>query len=317
MQSLPDLSRKLSRKWTRLQRRQSLDGSVFTRHPMAVCAGCAALAVFFVLAYVAQVNTRAEEARADILARYGGEQVEVCVATRDILAGQTVDAAACTMRVWVADLLPSGAFRSTSEVVGRKATSAILAGEVICEGRFVADATTFEVPFGMTAVSVPAKEVQAVGGAIEPGMHIDIYATGSASTTLIGSDVLVLATSRQPGGVNDAGAGSSSQVIQWITLALSPDRVEETVAAAQGLTLYFALPGEGVEPVQPQGGAAPAVVAAEIDTVTDGAAADAERASEGEVPAAVGTEAGTGTEPVPAGSPVADAGLAAPEEVAR
>lgn len=307
MQPLSELSQRFSRGRTRRQRRQSFDGSFFTRHPMAVCAGCAALAVFFVLAYVAQVNARTEEARADMLARYGGEQVEVCVATRDILAGQTVDAAACTMRVWVADLLPSGAIRSASEVVGRKATSSILAGEVICEGRFAADTVTFEVPFGMTAVSVPAKEVQAVGGAIEPGMRIDIYATGSASTTLIGSDVLVLATSRQPGGVNDAGVGSSSQAIQWITLALSPERVEETVAAAQGLTLYFALPGEGVEAVTAAAGTVATAVAAELE---DGFGAAEAAEGDGSMPEPA-------TEADSAEKGANDAEMAVSEEVAQ
>ena len=228
-------------------RRQARKGSLFTDHPMVVCAACAALAVVFVLAYVAQVNARAEEARADILTRYGGEQVEVCVATKDVAAGEVIDASCITTRAWVADLLPKGALRLASEVVGRTATSAIIAGEVFCEGRFLQQQTNFQVPEGMVALSVPAKEVQAVGGAIEPGMLIDIYATGSSATALIGADVEVLATSRQPGGVDGVQAATGTSSIQWITVALSPDRVEETVAAAQSLALYFTLPGEGIE----------------------------------------------------------------------
>lgn len=227
-------------------RRGTGEGSVISRHPLAVCAICGAFAVLLVLLYVSQVNARAQEEHAEVLARYGGEQVEVCVAVRDIAAGETVDASCVAMRVWVADLLPRGAVRAVQDVAGRKATSAIIAGEVICEARFEQVSATLEVPYGMTAVTVPAKDVQAVGGAIEPGMHIDIYATGNSATQLIGSAVLVLATSRQPGG-ETAGSGSaaSAQSLQWITLALSPESVEETVAAAQGLALYFTLPGEG------------------------------------------------------------------------
>lgn len=233
----------------RASRRRTSDGTFFTRHPLAVSAGCAALAAVFVLAYVTQVNAQATEARAEMLARYGGEQVEVCVATKDISAGQTVDASVVTTRLWVADLLPEGAVRTPSEVIGKTAASPILAGEVVCQARFSQAEVSYDVPFGMTAVCVPAKEVQAVGGAIEPGMRIDIYATGNSATALIGSEVLVLATNRQPGGVNDT-SGASSQTIQWITVALDPARVEETVAAAQNLALYFTLPGEGVVPVR-------------------------------------------------------------------
>ena len=40
------------------------------------------------------VRGEAERARADALARYGGDQVEVCVAKRDIAAGETVDSGA-------------------------------------------------------------------------------------------------------------------------------------------------------------------------------------------------------------------------------
>ena len=230
-------------------RRRGGGESVLTAHPVAVSLICGAVAVAFVCAYAAQVNTRAEQARSDMLARYGGEQVEVCVASRDVAAGEVVDASAVSVRLWVSDLLPSGALRLTTEVIGRKATSPVVAGEVFCEARFAEVPAVFEVPAGMVAVSVPAKEVQAVGGAIEPGMKIDIYATGSFATQLIGSDVLVLATSRQPGGTpGAAGMAAGNQTIQWITLALEPESVEETVAAAQNLTLYFTLPGEGAAP---------------------------------------------------------------------
>lgn len=224
------------------RKRKKRTGSVITRHPLAVSLLCGGLAVVFVLAYVGQVNVRAEETRAEMLARYGGEQVEVCVATRDIAPGDVVDAAAVQVRVWVADLLPARAIVQPGDVVGRPVTSAVFAGEVFTEGRFAVSAAHLQVPDGMTAVSVPAKDVQAVGGAIEPGMRIDIYATGSSMTRLIGGDVLVLATNRQPGGATDVAGG---QAVQWLTLALEPESVEETVAAAQSLALYFTLPGEG------------------------------------------------------------------------
>ena len=264
----------------RTRRRTGSEG-VLAAHPVVVSLLCGVVAVAFVLAYAAQVNEKAEKTRADMLARYGGEQVEVCVAARDIAAGEVVDAGAVSVRLWVSDLLPKGALRLSSDVVGRKATSPIVAGEVFCEARFVEAAAVFEVPAGMVAVSVPAKEVQAVGGAIEPGMRIDIYATGSFATQLIGSDVLVLATSRQPGGAGSTVQASSAgtQAIQWITLALAPESVEETVAAAQNLSLYFALPGEDVI------SRAPAHASDDMDGEVEADRADAEAVPEGAVAA--------------------------------
>lgn len=196
----------------------------------AVCAVC-------VLAFTQGVRAEADAARSEALARYGGEQIEVCVATRDIAAGEAVDASCMETRLWVADLLPAEAVRSTEEVSGKTASSAILAGEVLSMRRFQGVEGRVEVPKGLAAVSVPAKDVQAVGGAVRAGEKVDMYATGGTSTDLLASDVLVLATS-----ASTDDAASDAQV-SWVTVAVEPDRVQEVVSAAQRTELYFALPG--------------------------------------------------------------------------
>lgn len=204
----------------------------------AVCAVC-------VLAYLQGVRGEADEARAEALARYGGEQLEVCVAKRDIAAGEAVDAGAVETRMWVADLLPGEAVRDAGSVVGRKASSSILAGEVLSERRFLDAGSRLDVPEGLTAVSVPAKDVQAVGGAVVAGARADVYATGGASTEVIASNVLVLATSA-------SGKGDrSEEKVSWVTLALEPESVQEIVAAAQKTELYFTLPGSALSDAAP------------------------------------------------------------------
>ena len=194
------------------------------------CAAC-------VLAYTQGVRGEAEATRAEALARYGGEQLEVCVAKRDIAAGESVDAGAVETRLWVADLLPAEAFRSIDDAVGRKASSTILAGEVLSGQRFRDAGNRLDVPEGLTAVSVPAKDVQAVGGAIAAGSRVDMYATGGTSTDVLTSGVLVLATSAS------AQQSSSDAKVSWITVAVGPESVQEIVAAAQKTELYFTLPG--------------------------------------------------------------------------
>lgn len=200
----------------------------------AVCAVCVAL-------FMASVQGEADAARSEALARYGGEQVEALVATRDIVAGERVDLSAVETKLWIADLLPENAVRLSSDAVGKTLTSTIFKGEVVTTGRFETEQSTLNVPAGKRAVSVPAKAVQAVGGAIQAGMNVDVYSSGDTATTLIAHDVNVLATS-----VGKSNVLSSSDN-GWITLAIESDRVEEIIAASSKTTLYFTLPGESIE----------------------------------------------------------------------
>lgn len=200
-----------------------------------ICGAVCALCVF---AFMGTVQGEANAARAEALARYGGEQIDVCVASRDITAGERVDASAVETKLWVADLLPEGAVRDSAAIIGRTAASSILKGEVLSEKRFERARDILDVPAGKAAVSVPTKTVQAVGGAVRPGMYVDIYATGDAAATALAEDVLVLATSSDEGGslVSDAA---------WITVALEPNQVQEMVTALSRYDLYFVLPSDG------------------------------------------------------------------------
>ena len=190
-------------------------------------------------AYLASVKGAANAERAEVLARFGGEQVEVCVATRDIAAGERLDSSSVEDRLWVADLLPEGAIRQSGDATGRIATTSILKGEVVSEKRFEVERGVLDVPAGKEAVSVPAKAVQAAGGAIRPGMSVDVYSSGDSTTALLAEKVVVIDTS-----VKGSGSLLSSDA-GWITLAVEPDRVQEIIAAASKTSLYFVVPGEG------------------------------------------------------------------------
>lgn len=208
---------------------------------VAISIACGVACALCIALFMASVQGEAETARAEALARYGGEQVEVCVATRDIVAGERVDLSAVEVKLWVADLLPEGAVRSTSDAVGKTATSSIFKGEVIVAGRFDAAHDSLDVPSGKQAVSVPAKAVQAVGGAIRPGMSVDIYSSGDSSTVALAQNVNVLDSSvGNTGSLVSGGSG-------WVTLAVEPEKVQELIAASSKTTLYFTLPGASVE----------------------------------------------------------------------
>ena len=182
---------------------------------------CGVLCACCVFAYTQVLRNQVIEERNEALARYGGEQIEVCVAKRDIAAGETIDESCTETRTWLADLLPAGAFANSQDVAGMRASSDIYAGEVLLEKRFSQGMQTLSIPQGLTALSVPAQNVQ-------------------ASTKLIGQDILVVAT--------DVSSESSSTAnISWITLAVKPSSVQEMVAAVASAELYFTLPTTQVE----------------------------------------------------------------------
>ena len=196
-----------------------------------VCAAC-------VGAYVYEVNADAEAARAEALERYGGEQLEVCVATCDLAPGEVIEESDVEMTLWLADLLPDDAVCDLDEAVGQTVSTTILSGEVISSRRFGEVGSDLEVPEGKVAVSVPAEDVQVVGGAVGAGTLVDMYATGSSTTSLLAEDVYVLATS-----TGEADEDSDEEV-NWITIAVSPELAQSVVAAAQATELYFTIPAE-------------------------------------------------------------------------
>lgn len=226
------------RSWMHTRDINSLDAEATMKRKRKTIVGlaCGVLCAACVFAYLQSVRGEAETARAEALARYGGEQIEVCVARRDIAAGEKVDAAAVEAKLWVADLLPEDAIRSVSEVVGRTASSSILSGEVVAQKRFGESNVALDIPEGYAALSVSAKTVQAVGGALAPGVRVDMYATGDTSTAAIARDVLVLATS------SSSSDASRSGDMTWVTVAVAPEEVQEIIAVSRKAEVYFALP---------------------------------------------------------------------------
>lgn len=197
-----------------------------------VCALCVGL-------FMQSVQGSADAARAEALEKYGGAQVDVWVAKRDIAAGERVEPSMVEAKSWIADLLPDDALRSSESVSGNTASSPIFAGEVLVGKRFAATSSQLDVPSGTTALSVPAKAVQAVGGGLEPGMYVDVYSTGDSKTSVIAKDVLVLASS---------GAGSSLSSSSWVTIAVPDKLVQQLVSAANSSELYLALPSQNGKP---------------------------------------------------------------------
>lgn len=110
----------------------------------------------------------------------------------------------------------------------------ILSGEAVSKRRFDAAGSGIDVPQGCVALSVPAEDVQTVGGTLSAGDIVDVYATGS-TTSRIGSRIAVLAT-------NVENSSGTKAKVSWVTLAVPIDQSQEFVTASQTLEIYFVLP---------------------------------------------------------------------------
>lgn len=210
---------------------------------LAIGALCGVLCVAGILAYAADLRADVDQERSEALARYGGEQVEILVATDDIAVGDMLDTTNAEKRLWLSELVPDDAISDHADVAALPVTSPIYAGEVVLRHRFdEREEVALQVPDGKCAISVPSKAVTAVGGSLRPGSKVDVYSVSGSATGLLASRVLVLSTSTTS---EEKDANRKSDVT-WVrvTLALDPAMVEEVITASQKSELYFALPSE-------------------------------------------------------------------------
>lgn len=202
-----------------------------TRLALSVASGVCAAAI--ALLYAAGVRAEAQAVQQDALARYGGDLVTVCVATRDIEPGETIDEGNVQVEEWVSSLLPTEAMTSLRDAAGKTATSRIPKRAPLSSVYFEQVGDSVEVPRGKVAVSVASDAQRAVGGALERGDRVDVYvAKDGVADRLTSAEVLdtnVLAN----------GGGD----LAWVTLAVSASSVKEVIVAAASGSISLVVPG--------------------------------------------------------------------------
>ena len=221
---------------------------------LGIC--CGVLAAIFTAMYISGARAEALTSREAAIKQYGGETCEVCVATRDIASGEVIAQSDITMQTWIVDLLPSGAIVDDDEVVGKTAQTAILQNEVFAQAKVGQPTETLTVPSGLCAVTVPSKDVQAVGGALSAGAVVNVYATSESSVRLLGQNILVLETSNSGysrESTSAFGNASSRASVSWVTLAVTPESVSELIAASKTESLYLTLPATSVDTTESLG----------------------------------------------------------------
>lgn len=192
------------------------------------------LASLCAVCFLASAKSESSAQQKQLAEKFGGSQTEVCVAKRDIAAGETLKDTDVEVKQWVSSLLPDNVATSKKDCVGKQLGSSILKGEVVCSARFQSQDSSISVPSGMVAVSIPLDDTSSVGGTLKVNQKVDIYATGSSTTSKICSNVQILETSN-----SDKSVDSETK---WVTVAVEKDSAQEVVSAAQKLKLYVVLP---------------------------------------------------------------------------
>jgi pilus assembly protein CpaB len=192
----------------------------------------------------------------------------IIVAKQDIPSGTQLDSlisgGAFTTLSIPQNAVVQGAVTDLAQLKGRTTSSFILQGEQISTARLQGSTQptggALGIPAGDQAVTISLETQRVVGGFIQGGDHVVVYATfdggknGQESVTLV-PDVQVLRVSNQ-----GAATGSNGpQPNELVTLALSSrDAAKVVLAQAQGSIWLSLLPPNG------QGVAQPPVTVSEV-----------------------------------------------------
>lgn len=208
------------------------------RFRLLIAIACAALTGLAFTAYANEIRAEADKVRSDAIARYGGEVVELAVATRSLDAGSTVEMGDVVMREWLADLAPEGAITGLDDSVGRVLTEPVAKGAPLTELNFRDSTRAIDVPDGHVAVTIPASDKLGMSSEVESGSKVIAYKVGESETKVCADEVVVLSSP-----VASASAIGASQPM---TIAVLPENVNEVLSASSSGTLRLVLPAQDV-----------------------------------------------------------------------
>ena len=211
----------------------------------------ATIATFSIFLYVHGVKRKAET---------GGAQVTVVVSKKDIPAATNLDTL-ITTGTFTTETIPrtsevQGAVTSLEQLKGRRTSVPILAGEQIpvarLQGSTELPGGTFGIPTGYEAVTLQLESTRIVGGLVQTGDHVSLYATFQPpvtqyETVTLVPDVRVLRIIRPTTDHPTDGT--------MVTMALRPSDAQRVVFAQETGAVWMALqpPGQSgvrIPPVQ-------------------------------------------------------------------
>ncbi|MBI4771409.1 MAG: Flp pilus assembly protein CpaB [Chloroflexi bacterium] len=151
---------------------------------------------------------------------------QVVVAAQDLHRGDTVSEGALTLFPWPAAAVPEGAVSKMKELIGLKARTDILRGELVLKSLVVetvaqlaADGSypALSVPRDQVAIAVPVNRFSGVAQALQPGDRVDVFFTltfvdldQETQSKLPNQTARVVGPSQVEGGENVLSGGISA-----------------------------------------------------------------------------------------------------------
>lgn len=135
------------------------------------------------------------------------------VAAADIPAGRAVEESDVKVVQWPLANRPPAAARSPDELVGRRATSAITAGEPLTPARVASPTALASVGTDHVAVTMPA-EALAASGLVRAGDRVNVVGAGEVGPRTLVSGATVLAVDAEQGLVVAVPSGNAASVVQ-------------------------------------------------------------------------------------------------------
>jgi len=171
--------------------------------------------------------------------------------SRDLQAGEVLNADNTELVPWPASAPLEGAFPRTSDVMGRQAIYPFSKGQPILDHGLSAQGSSAglasEIPDGMRAVGLHSDEVVGVGGFLIPGSHLDVLLTYRPDsspdplTAVILQNALVLAAGHETQPDPQGKAPDATLV----TLLLSPEESQRVVLASSQGAIHFVMRNSG------------------------------------------------------------------------
>lgn len=186
------------------------------------------------------------------------------VATNDIPAGTRWEdmVGALKKKDVPADVRPSTAVATTTQLNGKAAIRGIAKGEIVTTSQFnTSSSGGLDIPAGQNAVTVNLGVPQAVARYIQPGSDTNVYVTykglpnaqpaDAVITKLLLSNVKVLANEPMQAPTAEAADAAApaqgSEIL--LTLALTPDQAERLIFGKENGSLWLGLVRPGDAPV--------------------------------------------------------------------
>ena len=226
------------------------------RQRIVIALCCAAAAMVLLGLFMQRNATAARRGERALLARYGGQTVQVLVARKDLNPGTLLENGLLKTQTWPVNLLPEGALleRDRATALGKRTTAWVACGEPLVADRVLRAKKSLDVlSAGLSAVTIATDTVHALGGEVSDGMRVTLMGastSGVVSPLATGIEVLSSSASAQDSkaeatpaaGLFSSGGASD---IKWITLAVPTPQAAQVIAAAQTGKLWLVLQNEG------------------------------------------------------------------------